>query len=143
MINARTYLEKVSKLNKLIENKLKEVEQWRAIAEGSSVISSGERVQTSISNHKLEDAVIHIVELENEANQMIDIYANMKQDIISIIEKIDDAVLYDILHKRYIQGIPMTEIAIILGISWESAKRKHKKALALVQEILDKRCQDE
>lgn len=142
-MEARTYLERVGKLNKLIENKLKEKEQWRAIAEGTSVSSMGERVQTSVSLHKMENAAIRIVEIEKEIDQMIDRYIDTKQDIIRTIEMVEDASLYDILHKKYIDGIPLTEVAIICGWSWESTKRKHKKALRIVQEILNGRVKDE
>lgn len=138
-MEAKAYLEKVSKLDKLIANKLKEIEQWKSIAEGTSISSNADRVQTSVSLHKMEDAVIRIVDLENETREMIDSYIAMKQDVISVIESLSDATLYDILHKRYIQGIPLTEVSIILDLSWESTKRKHKKALRLVQEILNER----
>lgn len=138
-MEAKAYLEKVSKLDKLIANKLKEIEQWKSIAEGTSISSNADRVQTSVSLHKMEDAVIRIVDLENETREMIDSYIAMKQDVISVIESLSDATLYDILHKRYIQGIPLTEVSIMLDLSWESTKRKHKKALRLVQEILNER----
>lgn len=138
-MEAKAYLEKVSKLDKLIANKLKEIEQWKSIAEGTSISSNADRVQTSVSLHKMEDAVIRIVDLENETREIIDSYIEMKQDVISVIESLADATLYDILHKRYIQGIPLTEVSIMLDLSWESTKRKHKKALRLVQEILNER----
>lgn len=142
-MEARTYLERVGKLNKLIENKLKEAEQWKAMAESTSRGISGERVQTSPSPHRMEDATIRFVEIEKEINQMIDKYIDTKQDIIKTIEMVEDASLYDLLHKKYIDGIPLTEIAIICDWSWESTKRKHKKALRIVQEILNGRVKDE
>lgn len=139
MSDARRYLEQVSKLDKLIANKIKEIEQWRSIAEGTSTGSNGDRVQASVSLYKMEDAVIHIVEMEEQANKMIDRCTYMKQDAISLIEMIEDATMYDLMHKRYIEGIPLTEVADMCGLSWDSTKRKHKKALRIVQEIMNER----
>ena len=87
----------------------------------------------------MEDAVIHIVEMEEQANKMIDRCTYMKQDAISLIEMIEDATMYDLMHKRYIEGIPLTEVADMCGLSWDSTKRKHKKALRIVQEIMNER----
>lgn len=139
MNEARQYLQSVVKLDKLIANKLKEIEQWRSIAEGTSVSANADRVQTSPKPDKMENAVIRFVDLQNKANEMIDKYIDMKEDVISLIEAVDDAIMYDILHKRYIDNIPLVEIAYSYDVSVDTINRKHKKALKKVQEIMDER----
>ena len=57
MVNAKKYLSNVSKLDKMIANKMIEKEQWEAVAEGSTAHSEGERVQSSGNPQKMADAV--------------------------------------------------------------------------------------
>lgn len=138
-MEARQYLEQVSKINKLIENKLIEKVQWKSIAEGTSASASGERVQTSKKLHKMEDAAIRIVEIENEIDILIDKFIDIKQEIVGTIEQVNDAIMYDILHKKYIQGMSFEEIGLACSYSKETIKWKHKKALRIVQNILNER----
>lgn len=138
-MDARTYLERVSKIDKLIENKSIEMLQWQSIAEGMSSSGSGERVQTSVTLHKMESAAIRVVEIEEEIKLLIEKYIDAKQEIVKTIEMINDATMYDILHKKYIQGMQFEEIGTACNYSRETIKWKHKKALKIIQGILNER----
>lgn len=137
-MEARLYLEQVTKIDRLIENKLIEKMQWKAIAEGTSASGTGERVQTSVSLHKMEDAVIRIVEIENEINDIVLKNMEYKQDVINTIEKLDPNY-YDVLHKIYIQRMQIAEIAVAYHSTERSVLRKKSKALKKVQMILNER----
>lgn len=134
VMNARAYLEQVEKIDKLIQNKKYEHEQWESIAEGTSVSSDGERVQSSGEMHKMENAAIMAVELENEINRL----KKQKAEIIATIETLS-ANSYDILHKKYIQHLSLGEIADKYGYAWSTIKNKHREALNQLQKVLDKR----
>lgn len=133
-MNARAYLEQVKKIDNLIQNKKYEHDEWESIAEGTSVSSDGDRVQSSGEMHKMENAVIMAVELEHQ----IDALKKQKANIISTIETLN-AESYDILHKRYIQHMSLGNIADKYGYAWSTIKNKHKEALNQLQEVIDKR----
>ena len=129
---AQVYLERVDKLNVMIENKIAEVEQWRSVALGITSQTDGERVQSSGSQQKMADAIDRVVDLQAEINEMID----TKQEIIKTIEQLS-ATEYDVLHKRYIQGMTFDEIGAVKGKSKSWATTVHGRALQNMKKILE------
>lgn len=137
MQQAREYLERALDIDERIKNKTLEKEQWRSIAECTSASAEGERVQSSGSMHKMEDAVIKILEIEEEIDEMIEQLINMKQEIIKTIDKIEDTKSYSLLHKRYVQGKSFEEIQDQTQFSQSTIERKFNQAYEQVQRILD------
>lgn len=135
-MKAKEYLQQVKKIDKLIENKLIEKEQWFAIATGTTASSEdGDRVQSSGSQQKMADAVCKMVEIQEQIDKLIDNYIDIKQDVIKTIETLP-ANQYDIMHKVYIQGIDLIDVANLLDKSYESVRRSHNKGIYRVQNIL-------
>ena len=137
-MDAKKYLQQVSKLNKLIENKMIEKEQWKAIAISTGTFSDGERVQSSGSQQKMADAVCKCVDIERELDDCIDRYIDTKNEVIHTIEQLP-AVEYDVLHKLYIQDMDYYDVAAAYGKSYSWATTVHGRALQNVQRILDAR----
>ena len=135
-MNAKDFLRQVEKLDKLIENKLVEKQQWKSIARGTSSHSDGERVQSSGSQQKMADAIARYVDIESEIDKCIDILVDTKNEVISVIERLNTTE-YDILHKVYIQHKTLYEVADIYGNSYSWATTIHGRALKNVQKILD------
>lgn len=133
---AQEFLEQVPKLNAMIENKMAEKAQWRGVAHGITTNTEGERVQSSGSQQKMADAVCKIVDLEQEINDLIDRLIDTKQTIIETIELLN-ATEYDVLHKRYIQGMTFDEIGAAKGKSKSWATTVHGRALQSLNGIID------
>ena len=138
MIDAKSYLRQVEKLDARIKNKLIERQQWKDIALGITANIGGERVQSSGGKQKMADAVIRCVDMEAEINSLIDELINTKQDVISTIEKLDSPTEYDVLHKRYIQYLSLQDIADHFHKEYGWATTVHGRALKSVQVLLDK-----
>ncbi len=139
---AQEYLEQVDKLNAMIENKMAEVKQWRDVALGITSNSEGERVQSSGSKQKMADALDRVVDLQAEINALIDRLIDLKQEIIRTIELLN-ATEYDVLHKRYIQGMTFDEIGAAKHKSKSWATTVHGRALQNLNVILDERARAE
>lgn len=138
-MKAKEYLQKVEKLNKIIQNKLIEKEQWQTIAMSTSAnAGDGDRVQSSGSKQKMADAVCKYIEIEADLDRHIDKLIDTKQEIIQTIE-ILNAIEYDMLHKVYIQGKTLDEVADEEKKSYSWATTVHGRALKHVQDILDNR----
>ena len=138
MIDAKSYLKQVEKLDKQIENKLVERSQWRDIALGITANIGGEKVQASGSQQKMADAVIKCVDMESEIDRLIDDLINTKKSVIATIEQLESPTEYDILHKRYIQYLSLQEIADKYNRDYTTITTAHGRALKNVQNILDK-----
>ena len=138
-MKAKEYLQQVKKIDKLIENKLIEKEQWFAIATGTTASSEdGDRVQSSGSQQKMADAVCKMIEIQEEINNLIDMYIDTKQGVIKTIEQLP-ADEYDVLHKIYIQGKNMRQTAAACDKSYDWVKIVHKQGMRNVQMFLGKK----
>lgn len=137
-MDAKKYLHQVSKLNRLIENKMIELAQWKSMATGTGTFSDGERVQSSGNQQKMAEAVGRYVDIERELDACIDRYIDTKNEVIHTIEQLP-AVEYDVLHKIYIQEKTLAEVAIICDRAYSWATTIHGRALKMVQDILDGR----
>lgn len=136
---AKEFLKRLKKLDVLIENKMIEKEQWKAVA---SNVTAGkhdsERVQSTGNPHKMADAVIKYIEIEKEIDQCIDRLVDEKSDVISVIEQLNP-IQYDILHKVYVQYKTLNDVSIIYDNTYSWVTTIHGRALKNVQNILDKR----
>jgi len=135
-MTAKEYMRQVEKLDKLIANKLIEIEQWRSVATGISSFSEGERVQSSRKPQKMADATVEYITLQKENDNNIEKLYKKKKEIIGVIEQLPIAE-YDLLHQRYIQQKSLYEIAEEKNISYAWATKLHGIALKHVQEIID------
>lgn len=132
----KDYLLQIQKLDRLIENKLAEIERWKDIATGTTMQSDGERVQSTGNKQKMADAVCRYIQIENEINEAIDRFVNLKQQIISLIEllPVDE---YDLLHKIYVQNKELYEVAGEMDKSYSWVTSTHGRALVHVQKLLE------
>lgn len=138
MIDAKSYLRQVEKLDTLIRNKLIEREQWRDIALGITASVGGEKVQSSGNQQKMASAIEKCVDMESEINSLVDELIDTKKKVIATIEKLDSPTEYDVLHKRYIQFLSLQEIADHYNRDYGWATTTHGRALKSVQMLLDK-----
>lgn len=137
-MKAKDFLNQIKKLDKLIENKLAEVQQWKEIANNTTVNMSGERVQSSGNHDNIANAICTYLDLEREIKQCVDELIAKRKDILDVIEQLP-ATEYDILHKIYVQGFTLQEVASLYDRRYEWATTTQGRALKLVQNILNKR----
>lgn len=135
-MRAKDYLQQVKKLNSMIQNKLSEREQWRSVAYGITSPAMGERVQSSGNPYKMQNAIIDGLAVEEEINHRIIELQRKKQEIIATIEQLPEAE-YDLLHKVYIQGMTLDEVAYERQRSKSWMATLHGLALKHLQELLD------
>lgn len=157
MKETRRFLEQLEKLDLMLENKMIEREQWKAIAEGvtaggTSVIvldkkgrkelHNMEKVQASSNPQKMADAIHKMIEIDAEIDLCIEKLIEVKKDVINVIEQLP-AAEYDIIHKIYVQHIPLYEVSTMSDRSYSSITTLHGRALKNVQRILnERRCDD-
>lgn len=135
-MDAQNFLHQLKKLDKMIENKMIEKEKWKAIATNTTAQMGSERVQSSGSQQKMADAVAKFIDIESEIDECIDKLIETKKEVIFVIEQLKVSE-YDLMHKVYVQFIPLQEVAYMYDKSISWAKGIHRKGLKNVQKILD------
>lgn len=137
-MTAKDFLLQIRKLDKLIENKMAEAQQWREIANNTSVDMSRERVQSSGSYDVTANAICAYLDLDNEIARRLDELIAAKKDVLEVIEQLN-ATEYDVLHKIYVQGFTLQDVASLYNRRYEWATTTQGRALKHVQTILNKR----
>lgn len=133
-MTTKEYLNQISRLNRMINNKLVEIQQLRDLALGISSIRTGERVQSTPDFDKIGSKMAKIDELEKNLDETIDKYVDLKNRIIGQIESMEDEITYNILFSRYIEKKQFELIAIDMGYSWRQIIRLHGNALRQFEE---------
>ena len=128
-MKTKDYLSQVSRLNKMINNKLSEIYQLRELSVSISAIGNDEKVQTSPNFDKIGTAIAKIDELENNLDKMIDEYLVKRERIIAQIDTMEEESVYQILFSRYIEKKTFEKIATEMEYSWRQIVRLHGKAL--------------
>lgn len=128
-MKTKDYLSQVSRLNKMINNKLSEISQLRELSVSISAIGNDEKVQTSPNFDKIGTTVAKIDEMENNLDKMIDEYLVKRERIIAQIDTMEEESVYQILFSRYIEKKTFEKIATEMEYSWRQIVRLHGKAL--------------
>ena len=128
-MKTKDYLSQVSRLNKMINNKLSEISQLRELSVSISAIGNDEKVQTSPNFDKIGTAIAKIDELESNLDKMIDEYLVKRERIIAQIDTMEEESVYQILFSRYIEKKTFEKIATEMEYSWRQIVRLHGKAL--------------
>ncbi len=128
-MTTKEYLSQISRLDRMIKNKLTELSQLKEMTHGLSAIPNEERVQSTPNFDKIGTTYCKIESMEESIDGLIDEYADKKNEIISQIDGMEDEILYDILFSRYIARKTFEKIADNMNYSFRQTTRLHGKAL--------------
>ena len=128
-MDTKQYLQQISRLDRIINNKLAEISQLRELAMSVSAVKNEERVQTTPNFDKIGNAYCKIEEMEEKLDKLIDEFVDKKNLIISQIDKIENETYYEILFARYIEKKTFEKIADEMTYSWRQVIRLHGRAL--------------
>ncbi len=128
-MTTKEYLGQISRLNRMINNKLTEIAQLKDMVESISAPQSGERVQTTPNFDKIGTRYAKIDEMERKIDGMVDELVDKKEKIIQQIDSMEDENTYNILFARYIEKKTFEVIATEMKYSWRQVVRLHGTAL--------------
>ena len=133
-MTTKDYLNQISRLNRMINNKLTEITQLRELSCSISAIRNEEKVKSSSDPDKIGSTYAKIDEMERNLDKTIDEYTDKKNLIIGQIDGIEDEDYYNILFSRYIEKKTFEVIATEMKYSWRQIIRLHGKALKEFEE---------
>lgn len=128
-METKEYLQQIGRYDRLINNKLVELAQYRSMACSVSAVRNDERVQSSPSYDTMDKIVSKIEQMENEIDMLVDRYIDNKRIIISQIDSMSDEMTYQILFSRYVEQKTFEKMAIEMNYCYKQIIRRHGKAL--------------
>lgn len=128
-METKEYLQQIGRYDRLINNKLVELAQYRSMACSVSAVKNDERVQSSPSYDTMDKIVSKIEQMENEIDMLVDRYIDNKRIIISQIDSMADEMTYQILFSRYVEQKTFEKMAIEMNYCYKQIIRRHGKAL--------------
>ena len=108
----------------------------RAAATKASAVPGGEFVSRSRDFTVHENAVIRLMEAEQEYVEAERQYSDLRNQVCSLLQRLDDPMNADILRLRYVEHKRMPAIAKELHLSRSSIYSRHEIALSELQGIL-------
>lgn len=136
-MTTKEWLNRGYKLDNEINALLKEQSAALTRATGSTCGTSAERVQTSRRN-TTEDRFINYASYSELIDNRIDELYAIKQEILSAINKVDDAVLRTLLIEKYVNFHTWEQIACDMNYSYVHVVHNlHPKALNAISKIVN------
>lgn len=134
-MKAKEYLSQIPNIHTKIQNKKERVERLRCILESPGVQSlTDDRVQTSISNDKMERMIAEKARLEDELQSLMYEEAVLIIRIGEQIDEMENPTYSRILHLRYEQNMSLWNVSQTIRYSYDYVRELHGKALILFQQ---------
>lgn len=136
-MNAEKYLEQIAILDRRIKNKTRDMERWRESAEYSSTDYGTERVQSTGSKSRMENAIIRSLGLEEQIKKDV----AKRNSIIADLDKLSETHIepYSVLYGIYVLGQAYKDIALEMDKSLSWVRDNRKIGLIEVKKILEER----
>nr|DAL90291.1 MAG TPA: Protein of unknown function (DUF722) [Caudoviricetes sp.] len=133
----KEYLYQIKKLDRMINNKLNELEKWKSVCEYPNVPAYGmEKVQSS--GGRMSFAVENYITVEGEIQEAIQDLMEVKRDVIGTIEKLP-LPEYEVLYEKYVNFKEFQDIADQMDKSYSWTTSVHGRGLVSVRKILQDR----
>lgn len=130
-MKAKEYLQQLQRLDTVINQKIKEVDDLRTMSVSAGGIDySKERVQSSPSGDAPFVRVINrIVDLEEEINREIDAFVDEKHKVINQIQGLKDSRYIEVLYKHYVEFKRLEVVAVEMNFTYQYTRELHGCAL--------------
>ena len=136
-MRAKEFLTKVITIDDMIDAKVNQVAQLRALLEVGAVRYDKDKVMGGTNDDQMASTVAKIVDLENEINIDIDSLIVHKQLARDWIEMLEDDREKLILYKRYFEKKTFEQISVETNYCWRQVHRLHGRALVKMNNIKD------
>lgn len=135
-MEVKEYLSQIRLNATKIKTNLKELENLKELALTLGGFNFTEKVQTSGTGDNISKTVARIVDYQNEVNDDINTFLDLKKDIVKKINRLENEDQIELLYKRYVEFKAWELIAVemyysirqvhnIHGIALEEMKKLH------------------
>lgn len=135
-MTSKEYLLQARFLDASIRTKVEQIESLNDLATSCTAVISDMPRKPNHGGSRMADAVMKIIDLQEEIRNDMIALVNLKREIMDVIKAVSSLELRTILEKRYLSFISWERIAVELGYSIQHTYRLHDMALKEVKEIL-------
>lgn len=135
-MTSKEYLSQARFLDASIRTKVEQIESLNDLATSCTAVISDMPRNPNRGGSKMEEAVIKIIDLQEEIKRDMMALVELKREIMEVIKSVSSLEYQTILEKRYLCFISWERIAVELGYSIQHTYRLHDAALKEVDEIL-------
>ena len=135
-MTAKEFLGQAYRLDQRINSKLQQIDSLRGLTQKVTQSYDNEVVSRTRNVSSLEDAIIRLMEAEEELNRQIDQLVDTKIEIGKLIEKVHNESYRLLLEKRYLCFLAWDHIAAEMHYSRRWVLNKHERALEVADRLL-------
>lgn len=135
-MTAKEYLSQAYRIDNDINSKLEQIASLRDLATRATSTLTDMPGSPNRNIHRMEDAIIKIMALEDEINDDIHELISLKTDITHMIKRVSNRAERTVLEKRYLCFDTWEQISVDMGYSIQHTFRLHDKALREIDEFL-------
>lgn len=138
-MKAKDYMMQARYLDRRIKSKTEQMQQMRDLAVQVTQVISDMPKAPSGSTSRMADTVSKIIDYETEISIDLEKLVLLKKDILAMTKMLTKPEYQMILEKRYVDMQRWDDIADDLGFDPRWVQRLHGKALAELQQYIDKK----
>lgn len=128
-MTAKEYLGQARFLDMRINSKIQQVASLNELATKCTATISDMPGNPNHGGSRMADAVIKIIDLQEEINRDIDKLVELKREIMEVIRAVPNAEYQTVLEKRYLCFSAWEQIAVDMNYSIQHIHRMHSAAL--------------
>ena len=135
-MNAQEFLGQAYRLDQRINSKLQQIDSLRSLTRKVTQSYDNEVVSRTRNVSSLEDAIIRLMEAEEQLNMQIDQLVDTKIEIGKLIDMVHNESYRLLLEKRYLCFLSWDQIAADMHYSRRWVLNKHERALEVADKLL-------
>ena len=128
-MKVKDYLNQARYLDMRIKSKIQQIESLNALATNCSSVISDMPKNPNKGGSPMVNAIIKMIDLQDEIKNDMDTLVSLKQEITSVIKSVPNLELQTILEKRYLCIQSWEQIAVDMGFELRYLYKLHNKAL--------------
>ncbi len=128
-MTAKEYLSQARYLDMRIKSKIQQIESLNDLATNCSAVISDMPRNPNCVGSRMADAVMKMIDLQDEIRNDMDTLVSLKQEITAVIKSIPNLEQQTLLEKRYLCIQSWEQIAVDMGFELRYLYKLHNKAL--------------
>lgn len=137
MIAAKEYLKNIERLDAQINVRLSEKDDLKEkLLHITPTLSPDKGSGGGGTQDKVAGIIAKMIDLENKINADIDRFADMKQEALTLLDKMENHTYMTVLHRRYFLHETFERIATDMGYTYRWVTRLHGRALQAFDKLL-------
>ena len=135
-VDVKEWFRQMPKIEARIRSREAQIRKYRDMATRATSSTEATRVFGSSNRSRVEDAVVRICDLEQDAREDLNELKRYRRDVMAVIRRIRDVKRRDILEMHYVTGWSLERIADEMHYHVRWVQILHGQALTDARDVL-------